>query len=65
MRSAGRVVPVPGAKVVTPDEAVEIARTGLETPIEGERHQRRLDKLAARNAHLPTRPLCVILLGPD
>jgi ribose 5-phosphate isomerase RpiB len=34
--------------VVTPDDAVEIARTWLETPIEGERHQRRLDQIAAR-----------------
>jgi ribose 5-phosphate isomerase B len=36
-----------GAKVVTPDEAVEIARTWLETPFKGERHQIRLDQIAA------------------
>ncbi|BCB90285.1 RpiB/LacA/LacB family sugar-phosphate isomerase [Phytohabitans suffuscus] len=36
-----------GAKVVTPGEAVEITRTWLETPFKGERHQLRLDQIAA------------------
>lgn len=36
-----------GAKVITPAEAVEITETWLSTPFKGERHQRRLDMIAA------------------
>lgn len=36
-----------GAKVVTPEEAVEITATWLATPFKGERHQQRLDQIAA------------------
>jgi ribose 5-phosphate isomerase B len=36
-----------GAKVVTLQEAVEITATWLATPFKGERHQRRLDQIAA------------------
>jgi ribose 5-phosphate isomerase B len=36
-----------GAKVITPAEAVEITETWLTTPFKGERHQRRLDMIAA------------------
>jgi ribose 5-phosphate isomerase B len=36
-----------GAKVITLAEAVEITATWLATPFKGERHQRRLDQIAA------------------
>jgi len=36
-----------GAKVITAPEAVEITSTWLATPFKGERHQRRLDQIAA------------------
>lgn len=36
-----------GAKVVSPAEAVEITATWLTTPFKGERHQQRLDQIAA------------------
>jgi len=36
-----------GAKVITPAEAVDITETWLTTPFKGERHQRRLDMIAA------------------
>jgi ribose 5-phosphate isomerase B len=36
-----------GAKVVTPAEAVQITSSWLATPFKGERHQRRLDQIAA------------------
>lgn len=36
-----------GAKVVSPQEAVDIAATWLATPFKGDRHQRRLDQIAA------------------
>ncbi len=38
---------VMGAKVITFVEAVEITATWLATPFKGERHQRRLDQIAA------------------
>ena len=38
---------VMGAKVITSEEAVEITATWLATPFKGERHQRRLDQIAA------------------
>ena len=34
-----------GARVTTPETALEIVRTFLETPFAGGRHQRRLDKI--------------------
>lgn len=36
-----------GAKVIDADEAVAITGTWLTTPFKGERHQRRLDQIAA------------------
>jgi ribose 5-phosphate isomerase B len=36
-----------GAKVIGPAEAVAITSTWLSTPFKGERHQRRLDQIAA------------------
>jgi ribose 5-phosphate isomerase B len=36
-----------GAKVISPAEAVGITSTWLATPFKGERHQRRLDQIAA------------------
>ncbi|WP_238014957.1 RpiB/LacA/LacB family sugar-phosphate isomerase [Dactylosporangium sp. AC04546] len=36
-----------GAKVITPDDAVEITSIWLTTPFKGERHQHRLDQIAA------------------
>lgn len=36
-----------GAKVVSPDEAVEITDTWLRTPFKGEQHERRLEQIAA------------------
>jgi ribose 5-phosphate isomerase B len=36
-----------GAKVITAPEAVEITSTWLATPFKGDRHQRRLDQIAA------------------
>lgn len=36
-----------GSKVVDPDQAVEITSTWLSTPFKGDRHQTRLDQLAA------------------
>jgi ribose 5-phosphate isomerase B len=36
-----------GAKVISPAEAVAITSTWLATPFKGERHQRRLDQIAA------------------
>jgi ribose 5-phosphate isomerase B len=38
---------VMGAKVITSTEALEITATWLATPFKGERHQRRLDQIAA------------------
>ncbi|MGH8968349.1 MAG: RpiB/LacA/LacB family sugar-phosphate isomerase [Actinomycetes bacterium] len=38
---------VMGAKVVTPDDAEKIVGTWLTTPFKGERHQRRLEQIAA------------------
>jgi ribose 5-phosphate isomerase B len=38
---------VTGAKVVSPDLAEQIVATWLATPFKGERHQRRLDQIAA------------------
>jgi ribose 5-phosphate isomerase B len=38
---------VMGAKVIVPEEAVQITATWLATPFKGERHQRRLDQIAA------------------
>lgn len=35
-----------GARITTPDRALEIVRVFLETPFEGGRHQRRVDKIA-------------------
>jgi ribose 5-phosphate isomerase B len=44
-----------GAKVIGPEEAVEITGTWLTTPFKGDRHQRRLDQIAAleRGESLP------------
>jgi ribose 5-phosphate isomerase B len=39
-----------GGRVLTEEEALVIVRIWLETPFEGGRHQRRLDKLAAVEA---------------
>jgi ribose 5-phosphate isomerase B len=36
-----------GAKVISPQEAVQITSTWLATPFKGDRHQRRLDQIAA------------------
>ena len=36
-----------GAKVIGPEEAVRITSTWLSTPFKGERHQQRLDQIAA------------------
>lgn len=36
-----------GAKVIGPEEAVHITSTWLTTPFKGERHQQRLDQIAA------------------
>ncbi|MET7398227.1 RpiB/LacA/LacB family sugar-phosphate isomerase [Dactylosporangium sp. NPDC005572] len=36
-----------GAKVITPEEAVQITSIWLTTPFKGERHQHRLDQIAA------------------
>jgi ribose 5-phosphate isomerase B len=36
-----------GAKVISPEEAVEITSIWLTTPFKGERHQQRLDQIAA------------------
>ena len=36
-----------GAKVITPEQAVEITSVWLSTPFKGERHQHRLDQIAA------------------
>jgi len=36
-----------GAKVISDDEAVAITSTWLSTPFKGERHQKRLDQIAA------------------
>jgi ribose 5-phosphate isomerase B len=38
---------VMGAKVITSEEAVKITAAWLATPFKGERHQRRLDQIAA------------------
>lgn len=38
---------VVGAKVIGPEEAVRITSTWLATPFKGERHQHRLDQIAA------------------
>jgi ribose 5-phosphate isomerase B len=38
---------VTGAKVVTPELGEQILETWLATPFKGERHQRRLDQIAA------------------
>jgi ribose 5-phosphate isomerase B len=38
---------VTGAKVVTPELAEQILETWLATPFKGERHQKRLDQIAA------------------
>jgi ribose 5-phosphate isomerase B len=38
---------VTGAKVVTPELAEQILETWLSTPFRGDRHQRRLDQIAA------------------
>jgi len=35
-----------GARITAPDRALEIVRVFLETPFEGGRHQRRVDKIA-------------------
>ncbi len=35
-----------GARVTTPDRALEIVRVFLDTPFEGGRHQRRVDKIS-------------------
>jgi ribose 5-phosphate isomerase B len=36
-----------GAKVISPEEAVEVTSIWLSTPFKGERHQHRLDQIAA------------------
>lgn len=36
-----------GAKVISPEEAVQITSTWLATPFKGDRHQQRLDQIAA------------------
>jgi len=43
-----------GARVTPPDLALDIVKTFLDTPFEGGRHQRRLDKIARLEAHAPT-----------
>jgi ribose 5-phosphate isomerase B len=47
-----------GAKVITPDDAVEITRAWLTTPFKGGEHQRRLDMIATIERGEP-------LQGPD
>jgi ribose 5-phosphate isomerase B len=45
-----------GAKVVGPEDAVEITATWLATPFRGGRHQRRLDQIAALERGEPLPP---------
>ena len=43
-----------GARVASPDTALEIVSTFLDTPFAGGRHQRRIDKIAALERNRPS-----------
>ena len=43
-----------GARVTSPDTALEIVSTFLDTPFAGGRHQRRIDKIAALERNRPS-----------
>jgi hypothetical protein len=48
------ILVLPG-RLIGVDEALRIVRAWLETPFEGGRHQRRLDKIAALESRLQTK----------